>query len=258
MDEERTLANNKKLDPNKKLENSERWSGRATLLILAGIFLELVALYAFTKEIAWSEKAMLSLANLLIGVGLVIEYRCIRKAQIAAAELQRLSNESVATAEALGAEANQRAAEANLALEKFRARRALSPEQIDRMAERLKQFPDTQFDFAISSNDPEILNLLHDIYTALKRAGWVVLSWDAPVNVITVTPFDVQVYVGFPVNNVLIGMYNGRTVDLDPAASSLSACLGESGIEARARLVPTAMGMNANANAIHILIGRKM
>lgn len=75
---------------------------------------------------------------------------------------------------------------------------------------------------------------------------------------ITVTPLDAQVYVGFPVNNVLIGMYNGRTVDLDPAASSLSASLSESGIEARARLLPTAMGMNSNANAIHILIGRKM
>ena len=278
------LTNNKKLDPNTELENSERWSGHATLLILAGIVLELVALYVFTKGISWIEKAVLSIANMLVGIGLVIEYRCIGRAKIATGELQRLSDEKVATAEALGAEANQRAAEANLALEKFRAPRVLSDEQIDRIAKELRRFAGVQFDMGISSRDPELLRLVVLLERALEKAEWTEIDFrgsegisavrtrsGAPSIGTSVSAIGVIVGLSRPekelpmVANAALALANALEAEgietmytrvisglLDDDGQGFFTALGPDGETWRVPAVPS-----PNENAIHIRIGRK-
>jgi hypothetical protein len=86
------------------------------------------------KGVFWTEKGLLIGANLLIGVGLAIEYVCILKTIVATSELQRESDEKIAEANAHAAGANQRAAEANLELARLRkhlAARSLTKEQFD-------------------------------------------------------------------------------------------------------------------------------
>jgi hypothetical protein len=271
----RRLTNNNMLDPNTELENSERWSGHATLLILAGIVLELIALYVFTKEMSWIEKAVISTANIVIGIGLVIEYRCIGRAKIATAELQRLSDEKVAAAEALGAEANQRAAEANLALERFRAPRVLSDEQIDRIAKELRQFAGVQFDIGISSRDPELLRLVALLERALDFRGSDGISAvrtrsGAPSIGTSVSAIGVIVGLSRPEKEIPVvakaaralanaleaegieTMYTWVIPGLLDDNGQVFTALGPDGETWRVPAIPS-----SNENAVHIRIGRK-
>jgi hypothetical protein len=279
----RRLTNNNMLDPNTELENSERWSGHATLLILAGIVLELIALYVFTKEMSWIEKAVISTANIVIGIGLVIEYRCIGRAKIATAELQRLSDEKVAAAEALGAEANQRAAEANLALERFRAPRVLSDEQIDRIAKELRQFAGVQFDIGISSRDPELLRLVALLERALEQAEWTEIDFRGSDGISAVRTRSGAPSIGTSVSaiGVIVGLSRPEKEIpvVAKAARALANALEAEGIETMYTwVIPgllddngqvfTALGPDgetwrvpaipsSNENAVHIRIGRK-
>lgn len=230
------------------------------------------------------EKAVISIANILVGIGLVIEYRCIGRAKIATAELQRLSDEKVATAEVLGAEANQRAAEANLALERFRAPRVLSDEQIDRIAEELRQFAGVQFDMGISSRDPELLRLVALLERALEKAGWTEIDFrgsdgvsavrtrpGAPSIGTSVSAVGVIVGLSRPekelpmVANAALALANALEAEgietmytrvisglLDDDGQAFFTALGPDGETWRVAAIPS-----SNENAIHIRIGRK-
>jgi hypothetical protein len=69
------------------------------------------------------------------------------------------------------AEATARAAEAQLALEKFKAPRRLSPEQITHVREAVSKFPDTPFDLAVNPS-PEAQALAVQMSDLLESAGW--------------------------------------------------------------------------------------
>jgi hypothetical protein len=115
----------KKSDPQQKLETLERWSARATLLILLGIVIEIGSLLWFSHDPA--EMLVAVTANALIGIGLVVEYIVILRAIVASGEAQRLSDEKVAEANAQAAEANRARAELEVKLQP----RSLNQEQWD-------------------------------------------------------------------------------------------------------------------------------
>lgn len=84
----------KKNDPHQKLESLERWSARATLLILLGIIIEIGSLLWFPHDPA--ERLVAVIADALIGVGLAVEYIVILQAVVASGEATRLSDEKIA------------------------------------------------------------------------------------------------------------------------------------------------------------------
>jgi hypothetical protein len=77
-----------------------------------------------------------------------------------------------AAANERAASAEQRAAEANLELERLKTPRSLSPEQQGRIAETIKRFQGTPFVITVF-NEPEVLDLMSQIESALASAGWV-------------------------------------------------------------------------------------
>jgi hypothetical protein len=88
----------------------------------------------------------------------------------ATGEQQRIGRE-LAAALVRVAEAEARAAEANLELAKLRDPRKLLPEQQDRIIAALKRFTGQKFSFNVYP-DPESLAFLRIIDALLKSAGW--------------------------------------------------------------------------------------
>jgi hypothetical protein len=248
-----------KNDPNATLDFLEIWSRRATLLILAGIIIDIILAIRFSREF-WELLGAIA-ANSLIGIGLIVEYIVIGMTIVASGEAKRLSDEKIAESNRQAAEANQKASEANqkaqeaiLELAKFRAPRRLTGQQMVRTAEKLKQFSGTEYDVALQSNDPELMEFLYFIEFTLLKAGWKAISWAAPVAVVT-TSRGLQAAVGISVTNVVVGMHPEQVSLHRPAAQCLADELMAAGINAMAAPMPW---INANATAIHILIGRKL
>jgi hypothetical protein len=76
------------------------------------------------------------------------------------------------TAKKGAAEANARALEAQLALEKFKAPRVLTDEQVQQVADKLKQFGGQEFQIVTYWEMKEPLAFANRIYTPLDLAGW--------------------------------------------------------------------------------------
>jgi hypothetical protein len=239
--------------PSAILEATETWSGRATLLILAGIVLEIGLLFAFAHAVSIWEKVGLVTANVLIGVGLAIEYKCIRRSMVATAQLQRASDERVAAAEARASEADQKAAEAQLELARFRAPRLPTPEQLASLTEKLQPFAGTDFDTGLAANDGEQADFLWLLEPAIVAAGWNHRAWAWPGIVIAQgnRPPSGSVAVS---GGVSIQVHPTQRERLLPIAHALKSALIEIGIAAT---VDTFNIHNNTPEAIHILIGRK-
>ena len=80
-------------------------------------------------------------------------------------------------------EANARAAEAMLRLERHKERRRLTSQQFAVLVEKLKPFAGTEFD--LSAIDDEQLDLALDVERALTASGWTIRSWTLGGNVTT-------------------------------------------------------------------------
>lgn len=88
------------------------------------------------------------------------------------------ANADAESARAEIAEANARALEAKVALEKFKAPRLLTIEQGTRIADKLKAFAGTRYDAGLGpKGDPEPLYLLRGIANGLSHAGWLQVPW---------------------------------------------------------------------------------
>ena len=104
-----------------------RWSAGA---IVAGLIGEVLVLLWFSAEKSLVETTLLIATNLTIAAGVLGEDYFAHKVGEAASELQGISDEKIAAAEVQAAEANARAVEAALQLEKLRAQ--LGPRVIER------------------------------------------------------------------------------------------------------------------------------
>lgn len=107
----------------------------------------------------------------------------LARAEAAAANERAANSESNAAfaqmsasgAMARAAEAERRAAQARLELAKYKAPRSISPEQQKVMAESLKAFPGTPFDFSVLG--AESVTIMQQIADALELAGWSRKPW---------------------------------------------------------------------------------
>lgn len=148
----------RKKDAHQRLDELERWSARATLLIFFGIVVDIATVLYVPHERA--EIAGSLIANGLIGVGLIVEYIVILRAITASGEAQREADERVGIAEKQAAEANARAAEAELRTETLRSElawRRISTQEAEKISEVLGRADLPKFGLRLFhvSGDPE-------------------------------------------------------------------------------------------------------
>jgi hypothetical protein len=178
-------------------------------------------------------------------------------------ETARLTKEStdaraaIAGANERAAEATKKAQEASLELAKFKAPRALTQEQRGRIADKLKQFSGTEYDIAISENDPEILDFVSLVEIVLSTAEWTELDWKGTGEGLIRGRGKPIIRLGASVKNVVIGVNENQPRKLMESAQALSDALMVEDIEATAGWHTPHEMSSTNPNAIHILIGRK-
>jgi hypothetical protein len=163
----------------------------------------------------------------------------------------------IASVNAQASEANRRAAEAQLALEKFKAPRTLTPEQRGRIVDKLKQFSGTEYDITIIESEPEILNFVFTLELVLSAAGWTELDWKGTGEKLIRGGKEPLIRLGVSVTNVVIGVHSDQPPKLFEFALALSDALKAEGVTATAERHIVHEMSSTNANAIHIMVGRK-
>ena len=177
-------------------------------------------------------------------------------------ELERFKDASkvaISEANATAELAKKDAAEARLALAKFKAPRidGFDEAKRDRISEKLKPFAGKQFDVGIVAGDAECEMLLPVLESVMKKAGFIQIDW---VNTSTVTVIYTR--VGQPVvgcitaKNVIVEIDLDKDSELGRAAKSISEALIAEGIPAEGNA--NTVSRNSNTRAIHLLIGQKM
>ncbi len=162
----------------------------------------------------------------------------------------------------LGKEANEAkagAVRAQAELAKFRSPRLLPPKEMEALTAAAKPFAGTEYDGGLQANDPEQLGLWFTINIALKQAGWKLMPWAAPTQLIQVIDGS-TLATGLSVSNVFIALRQVSTMsELAPAANALADALKKMpGLEnTLAGPMMDGPGVSKNNKAIHILIGRR-
>jgi hypothetical protein len=233
----------------KRADQAESWSGYATLLILAGILLEIALLFRFRHETSNWELSLLVAANAAIGIGLLVEFFCIHAAVKASRELKTESDAQLT-------EALDRAANAERELRDFRRprRHLMTKENRDILIARLSPFAGTKFDTGLSPGG-EPMHFLWDLEETLHHAKWNQLPWVTGVVGVQEVRRGLRPVAGsINSENVELHVHASHRNGLLPATNALIAALKEIGITAWEAPFNV---LNTNAEAIHVLIGPK-
>ena len=162
------IANHATNEPWPSLEVASKWFDRASVVLVGTLIVGAVTTFAIVwmensgKEHHWD--LLRERANIEAG-----------KAHERAAFLEKDAEEAraaIAQANERAAEANARGLEAQLASEKFKTPRTLSPEQQRKIAAEVRPFGKLPFDFAVHT-DPEATDLMEQVAASLEMAGWV-------------------------------------------------------------------------------------
>jgi hypothetical protein len=168
---------------------------------------------------------------------------------------QRLSKEAE-TARASIAVANERAAEAQLALEKLKTPRSLSRFQTIVLADKLRPFAKTRFDLSVIIGDPEAIGFLGFIADVLEAAGWEWVEYNHPsgpfMNVYNIPGKPNVGQQGW--QGVSIQVFDDGPAELSSAVDALLAALKSEGIAASNDKASEAI---PNHDTVHVLVGRK-
>ena len=151
-------------------------------------------------------------------------------------------------------EAKKLAAEAESNLAKFRAPRTLTKQQQERVVSMLMSFAGTQFDVGSVQGDAESAECMILLETLLQAAGWREVDWVGGDIVMTREGKPTTGLV--TTTNVAVAVYPEKTSTLGNAAAALGTALNAEGIAAKAGTTGAGF-INKNADAVHILIGRK-
>jgi hypothetical protein len=152
-------------NPSAALESLERWSAIATLVILVGIVIDALVVIWFRKpdETIFEMLAKI-VADVLIGIGLIIEFFCILHAIVETRKEKQESDERVA-------EANARAKSAELEIARLKAPRSLSEERMQELSARMAAFSGVHVTVAASPKLHESEWFADQIAAALRSAG---------------------------------------------------------------------------------------
>jgi hypothetical protein len=138
--------------------------------------------------------------------------------------------------------------DAKLELEKYRAPRFLTNEQINRIQEEVKPFAPAEYAIGVSMDDPEQIHVADLIAIALKLAGWKQVDWHS--DPIGRTMWGKIGKIPVP-GNVII---SPAPQDKSDAAKSLVDALNAEGIVATLTEHPVLMPFPG----IKIMIGKKL
>src|ERR1019366_3858090 len=152
-----------------RIESLEGWADFSAWMIVVGLVVE-VGLAAGVSDSSFVNKWGLVASDALVAIGVAGEILFTRRARRLSAELQTESNKQVAAA-------NERAANAELELAKFRSRRFIPPVKIEEIAERLKRLAPVKFDFSVSAIDQEFMGLMDQIGLMCLWANWEWVDW---------------------------------------------------------------------------------
>jgi hypothetical protein len=237
-------------DAQTTLDHAESWSAHATLVIFAGIIIEIVSLFVFPHYSSAWEKWLLVLGDVAIGIGLIIEYFCILWTIRASGELKAQSDAKLT-------EALNRAANAESALVKFRTprRELMTPKARTTSAARLRPFAGTQFDVGFGNGDGEQADFIWDLEEVLATVGWTQLGWGVHAQGAIVINRNLRpLAASVGAQNVEVQIEPTHRLVKLAAVQALVDALTEIGIEARET---TYNSVSTNAQAIHILVGPK-
>ncbi len=214
-----------------------------SLLVVAGLIGESVK-----RWLAWHR-----VFAILVIVGVAGELFADGAIFLSSSRLEILQETENANLRKKTADALERAANAELALAKFRAPRTLSSEQQAKITGEMKQFSGTPFVFGVFQ-EPEALALLTQVDDILIAAGWVEQEWKSGGDV-------VYAHQGRPNigNTFVTGVYvqadNSYAADFGPIVAKLALLLSDAGIDAKPEV--GRMAPNTNNDAIKILVGQK-
>jgi hypothetical protein len=155
------------------------------------------------------------------------------------------------------AEANERAVQAALALEKFKAPRTIVPEQGARIIAAVKGFAGTSFDMAVIQGDPEATYFLRQLANILGTASWTWVEFNHPSGpFMTVAKFPDTPNFGYLARlGISIEMHSEKAAEFSGAAKALADALNAEGITAATGNEPTQD--IPNHDAMHIIVGKK-
>jgi hypothetical protein len=154
-------------------------------------------------------------------------------------------------------DAKARAANAQLALEKYKAPRTLAPEQIATLSALLKPFGKVPFDVAIEQSH-ETAQLLAQICLALENAGWDWQDWKGG-DVVIRLPKQGRVAGVVAVSGVEIQIAESDRRKLEMPAIELINTLSEFGIPTKPRVYfdRDAEALGYTVGLLHVIIGGK-
>jgi hypothetical protein len=233
--------------PHARLQDLERVSGRATLAIIVGIGIELIALFLPKWGI---EKIVSFLADAFIFLGLVVEYLVIRET-IDASRADRIESDREVAA------ATNRAANAEEALieHKTPRRTAMTAPNRAFLIEKLAPFKGTQFDTGMAGGPGEVIHFCWDLEEILHSAGWTQLPWGAPGKQLMFNRRLRPAAGMIMADNVEIQLDPNGIANNIAAANALINALKQIGVEA----TQTPYNFeNTNVGTIHVLIGPKV
>jgi hypothetical protein len=229
----------KKNDPNHRLEVLERVTGWGTLIILAGIAIEIWLFFAFDPHDS-RERIWTLAANILIALGLIVEYIAILKTIVAAREAKIESDKEIGALRARASEANQKAAEAELALAQLEERlapRKMTQEGQKLIADRISRFVGIVGEIGTSPPEIESMRLEMGIHGALSEGGWKIERGQ---------PRHTPVYPGG------VAIHTTRTWLACVAGIALAEALNEAGIYA----IPAPV-LDGDSARIFVIVGPK-
>lgn len=144
-----------------------RWYAR---VIVGGLLFEVIVLLAYSAEKSWQETALLIASALIIAAGVWGEDHHTHDADSANNDLQRISDQKIA-------EANARASEAQLRAEQLRKAmswRQLNEERFSAELGRAREKATVELLYA--DLDPESFHFAFDLQISIARSGWPVTT----------------------------------------------------------------------------------
>jgi len=197
-------------------------------------------------------------AAALVAAGVAIEFggdwiarpfeKTIRNAQeLRIAQLQKAT-----------ADANAEATDAKLELEKYKAARLPSADQVELVAKKIKPFAGTKYDIGMPPMGfREVWDFEWRMEPVFAKAGWVFAEWQGGTAMSKLNwQMQPHLYGLTNVVNVSIELTPAYRDRLFPAAEALATALNEIGIAANVEnhIISSS---SINADAVHVLFGEK-
>jgi hypothetical protein len=225
----------------------------ASAIVVIGILVESIELFRFVLLGKIRERMIEVVGLLLVVLGLAGEILTQVQSNNRTGLIIGLLNKQAKEASGQIAEANARALEAQLALEKFKSPRTISKWDLWNISSAMRVFKDIRFDASVRGGDIEAGSLLVQIESTLSDAGWKQLDWQGE-NII-VRRWDRPIVGANAGIGVGISVKPDEQEMLFGIAKSLSESLVAAGIESQADINGNIA--STNQNAIHIFVGEK-